>query len=123
MKWLQKVPNSPRAASGLEWKLWRKLPWIAALGTALPLLVLLPLHPLTNPEPAPAQARWLEKGDLFHWTMIATVAIGCIIVMVMKGPRYQADSYPLSHSDQPRTTPETDEEAAAKRPTDRANAA
>jgi hypothetical protein len=55
--------------------------------------------------------------------MVATVAIGCIIVMIMKGPSYQADSYPLSHSDQPRTTQETDEEAAAKRPTDRANAA
>ena len=33
MNWLQKVPNSHRAASGLEWKLWRKLPWIAVLGT------------------------------------------------------------------------------------------
>jgi hypothetical protein len=130
MKWLQKVPNSPRAASGLEWKLFRKLPWIAALGTALPVLVLLALHLLTNPDTNPAQARWLQMADfivgavlVFHWAMVATVAIGCIIVMIMKGPSYQADSYPLSHSDQPRTTQETDEEAAAKRPTDRANAA
>lgn len=130
MKWLQKVPNSPRAASGLEWKLWRKLPWIAALGTALPLLVLLALHLLIDEAANPAQARWLQMADffvgavlVFHWTMTATVAIGCIIVMVMKGPSYQADSYPLSHSDQPRTTPETDEEAAAKRPTDGDHAA
>jgi len=129
MKWLQKVPNSIRAASGLEWTLWRKLPWIATLGTALPLLALLALHTLSDEAASPAQARWLQMADffvgavlVFHWTMVATVAIGCIIVMVMKGQGYQADSYPVSHSDQPRATPETDEEAAAKRPTDRTNA-
>lgn len=129
MKWLQKVPHSPRAASGMEWKLWRKLPWIALLGTALPLVALLVLHMLTNSDSSPSQARWLQMADfivgavlIFHWTMVATVAIGCVIVMVMKGPSYQADSYPVSHSDRPRAAQETDEEAAAKRPIDPANA-
>ncbi len=130
MKWLRKVPHSPRAASGLEWTLWRKLPLIALLGTALPLLALLALHMLSDPDTSPAQERWLQMADffvgavlVFHWTMVATVAIGCVIVMVMKGPSYQADSYPVSHSDRPRATQETDEEAAAKRPNDPANAA
>lgn len=130
MKWLRKVPHSPRAASGLEWTLWRKLPWIALLGTALPLLALLALHLLSDPDTSPAQARWLQMADffvgavlVFHWTMVATVAIGCVIVMVMKGPSYQADSYPVSHSDRPRATQETDEEAAAKRPNNNGNAA
>ncbi len=130
MKWLRKVPHSPRAASGLEWTLWRKLPWIALLGTALPLIALLALHMLSDPDTSPAQARWLQMADffvgavlVFHWTMVATVAIGCVIVMVMKGPSYQADSYPVSHSDRPRATQETDEEAAAKRPNSNGNAA
>lgn len=131
MNWLQKVPNSHRAASGLEWKLWRKLPWIAVLGTVLLLLALLVLHTLMDaPQDGSAEARWMQMADyfiyavlIFHWTMVLTVAIGCIIVMVMKGPSYQADSYPVSHSDQPRTTQETDEEAASRRPHDNQKAA
>jgi hypothetical protein len=110
----------------MEWILWRKLPVIAALGTALPLLGLLALHLLSDPDANPAQVRWLQLADffvgavlMFHWTMIATVAIGCVIVMIMKGATYEADSYPLSHSDQPRTSVETDDEAAAGRPVDR----
>jgi hypothetical protein len=53
---------------------------------------------------------------IFHWTMVITLAIGCVIVMVMKGPGYMADSYPVSHGDQPRATLETEEEAASNRP-------
>jgi len=32
---------------------------------------------------------------------VLTLAIGCAIVVVMKGPGYVADAYPLSHSDSP----------------------
>ncbi len=123
MNWLQKIPHSVRAASGLEWALWRKLPLIALLGTALPLLGLLAVHAMTDADANTAQARWLQMADyfvgavlVFHWTMVLTVAIGCVIVMVMKGPGYVADSYPVSHADRPRATPETAEETAASRP-------
>jgi hypothetical protein len=95
---------------------------ITALGTALPLLGLLALHTLTDTDASAAQARWLQMADylvvavlVFHWTMVLTVAIGCVIVMVMKGPAYVADSYPVSHGDAPRAKPETAEEAAASR--------
>jgi hypothetical protein len=123
MKWLQKIPHSVRTASGLEWALWRKLPMIALLGTVLPLLGLLAVHTMTKTDANAAQARWLQMADyfvgavlVFHWTMVITVAIGCVIVMVMKGPGYVADSYPVSHADRPRAAPETAEEAAATRP-------
>ena len=123
MKWLQKLPHSVRSASGLEWALWRKLPMIALLGTVVPLLGLLAVHAMTDADASPAQARWLQMADyfvgavlVFHWTMVLTVAIGCVIVMVMKGPGYVADGYPVSHSDRPRATAETAEEAAASRP-------
>jgi hypothetical protein len=33
--------------------------------------------------------------------MVLTVAIGAFIVMVMKGPAYVADAYPLEDADQP----------------------
>ncbi|OGB09774.1 MAG: hypothetical protein A3E79_14880 [Burkholderiales bacterium RIFCSPHIGHO2_12_FULL_61_11] len=122
MNWLQQLPRTGRAASGLEWTLWRKLPLIALLGTALPLLGLGLLHLLADPEASAAQARWLQMADyivlgmvVFHWAMVLTVAIGCVIVMVMKGPGYVADGYPVSHSDRPRETQQTDEEAASAR--------
>jgi hypothetical protein len=123
MNWLQKIPHSIRSASGLEWKLWRKLPLIALLGTALPLLGLWAVHATADQDTSAAQARWLQMADyfvgavlVFHWSMVVTVAIGCIIVMVMKGPGYEADSYPVSHSEQPRQTPESADEANSKRP-------
>jgi len=122
MNWLQKLPHSKRAASGLEWTLWRKLPLIALLGTLLPLLGLGLVHLLADPQASAAQVRWLQLADyvawgvlIFHWTMLLTVGIGCVIVMVMKGPGYVADGYQVSHSDRPRETLETDEEAANAR--------
>lgn len=38
---------------------------------------------------------------ILHWTLVLTVAIGCGIVMLMKGPNYKADSYPMPDSDEP----------------------
>ena len=122
MNWLRKLPNSVRAASGMEWLIWRKLPLIALLGTSLPLLGLAILHFWMDAEASSLQARWLQMADYFCWavvvfniTMVFTVAIGCVIVMVMKGPGYTADSYRVSHSDAPRAEPETEEEASRYR--------
>lgn len=122
MGWLEKVPNSIRSASGLEWALWRKLPHIALLGTLLPLLCLGIAYALTDADTSASAARSLQLARyvviaviVFNWTMVLTVAIGCVVVMVMKGPAYQADSYAVSHSDQPRQQPETEEEAAQYR--------
>jgi hypothetical protein len=63
MNWLQKLPHSKRAASGLEWTLWRKLPLIALLGTLLPLLGLGLVHLLADPQASAAQVRWLQLSD------------------------------------------------------------
>jgi hypothetical protein len=43
---------------------------------------------------------------VFHWTAVFTVAIGCVVVMLMKGPGYVADGMELSHRDKPRPTSE-----------------
>jgi len=113
MDWLKKLPDSRRSASGLEWTLWRKLPLILAVGTALPLVVALALHGFTDLTSA-ADARWLQTMDyvvvgvvLFHWTAVFTLAIGCVVVMLMKGPGYVADGLELSHSEHPRKNAET----------------
>ena len=122
MNWFKKIPHQYRAASGLEWRLWRKLPLIALVGTALPLLCLALMHLLGEPVPDASEARWIQMMDyvvggviIFHWSMVLTIGIGCVIVMVMKGPGYVADGYRVSHSDQPRAAHETAEEASAYR--------
>ena len=122
MNWFKKIPHHYCATSGLEWRLWRKLPLIALAGTALPLLCLALVHLMAEPVPDAAEARWIQMMDymvggliVFHWSMVLTVGIGCVIVMVMKGPGYVADGYWVSHSDQPRAALETAEEATARR--------
>ncbi|MCJ7799871.1 MAG: hypothetical protein MUP33_08985 [Polaromonas sp.] len=124
MNWLKRISPTRREASGLEWTLWRKLPLIFLAGTALPLMALGVLHLLADPQASAQEARWLQLADyvvggvvVFHWTMVLTLGIGCVIVIVMKGPGYVADGYLVSHSDKPREVAETDEEAAKARAT------
>ncbi len=122
MNWFKKIPNTLRAPEGLEWRLWRKLPLIALVGTVLPLLCLGLVHLLADAQPDAAAIRQLQMVDyvvggaiVFHWSMVLTIGIGCFIVRVMKGPGYVADGYRVSHSDQPRAAMETAEEASSYR--------
>ncbi len=119
MKWLEKIPNSARCPSGLEWHIWRKLPVIALTGTLMPLLLVVIMHMALSDSATAQELRWLQMADyfwlavvIFHWTMVLTVGIGCVIVMIMKGPAYKADSLNVSHSDAPRPSPETEAESA-----------
>ena len=109
MNWLQKLPGHRRAASGLEWSLWRKLPHILLAGTVLPLLGLAAVHGVYGDPANAAAERMVQMADFaavafiaLHWSLVLTVAIGCVIVMLMKGPAYVADAYEMPHSDRPR---------------------
>jgi hypothetical protein len=101
MNWLNKLPGSNRVPPGREWALWKRLPAILAWGTTVPLLIALALWWAAPTPPTPAE----ERGVLLliyqliglvvlHWTLVVVMAIGCILVMVMKSPAYVADSYP-----------------------------
>jgi hypothetical protein len=112
MHWLNQLPGSVRSPAGFEWSLWRKLPLIALAGTAVPLALAVLLHCISQGG-TPAEARWLQMTDyvvagvlIFHWTAVFTLAIGCVVVMVMKGPAYVADAMEVSHSDRPRAETE-----------------
>jgi len=92
--------------------LWRKLPAIWAVGTVLLLGALGAYHWLADTS-TPAAERAVLLADyvvvglvVFHWTAILTIAIGCVVVMLMKGPAYVADGLAVSHSDQPRADAE-----------------
>lgn len=51
---------------------------------------------------------WLNKHPAsvrsasgLEWALVLTAAIGCAIVILMKGPIYTADSYPTPDADRP----------------------
>ena len=102
MNWLQKMPGPRRReAAGLEWTLWRRLPAILAVGTLMPVAFGGALGLASWAGVAPWDDRslgvllYVLAGIvILHWTLVLTLAIGCIVVMVMKGPAYVADAYP-----------------------------
>lgn len=48
------------------------------------------------------QAEFFLLGlGTFCLTMLFTVLIGCVVVWIMKGPQYTADSVPFVDSDRP----------------------
>jgi hypothetical protein len=108
MDWLKRLPGFTRTAPGLEWAIWKKLPWIWLVGTALPLVLMGLIHLLTpeanNPQVERELTLWLYMAIgllVLHWTLVLTVAIGCVIVMLMKGPAFVADGFEVQHSDRP----------------------
>jgi len=92
---------------GLEWEILRRLPMALLIGTLLPvglstLVRLLP--PAEGLDPAKA----VLTVDIFSfamaiafWTAVLTIAIGCVVVAIMKGPAYVADAYPVAHASRP----------------------
>lgn len=97
-----------REPPGLEVTILRQLPKALLAGTLLPLALSL----LVRLLPAPAGidlAKRIMTVDIFAiaaaitlWTVVLTVAIGCVVVFVLKGPAYVADAYPIDDSPHPR---------------------
>lgn len=110
MNWLTRL-HDRKTPPGLEVQILRKLPRITLLGTLaiLALPVIVRLWPV---EPGVDAAKHIKSVDIFAIateitliTAMVTVAIGCVIVHIMKGPAYVADSLPVSHADRPQRTP------------------
>ena len=97
MNWFRKLHNHtyPR---GLEWRIWRKLPLALLASIVIPagLAIGTRLSPPTGTTYE--VARTTATVDIFAIallltaiTAVVTVGIGCIVVMIMKGPAYIAD--------------------------------
>ena len=108
MKFLKKVYGRVEPP-GMEMKILKLLPKVALVGTAVPALLAVLARLVINDGAAAEIAKQVRSVDIFCiaslitvWTAILTVAIGCVVVFIMKGPAYAADSYDVSHSDRPR---------------------
>ena len=103
MNLFNKLPGFERSAPGWEQRIWQRLPAVLLWGTLLPLLltganrVLSPAASLTGGSES-ALLLWdyaMYGVVVLHWSLVLTVALGCFIVRVMKGPAYVADAYEL----------------------------
>jgi hypothetical protein len=109
MRWLNKLPDYRREPHGLEWRLLRRLPVLLLGGTLVPVLFGIASR-LWPPAGAPsALAAHFQFIDIVAialmvtaWTAALTLAVGCCVVVIMKGPAYVADRYDLSDSESPR---------------------
>lgn len=105
--WFNKLPGFQKTPAGLERVVLRKLPRFTWVGTAVLLLPALLMRLLEWLEPPLQSTGGLSMVDVYvislvvlHWTVMFTAGIAAFIVMVMKGPAYVADPYPLQESEQ-----------------------
>jgi hypothetical protein len=97
MRYFNKLPGFIKTPSGMEWILLKKLPLIFAATAAIPTAVILLLY-FSNQTLNPEQLKtiYICLGILFSiFFFVGATAIGCIVVMIMKGPAYVADPYEL----------------------------
>ena len=106
-KYFRKL-HEQRAAPGIERIIWRRLP-AALLGSIfLPICLCVAIRLLPPDGTVHEVTKITRMFDFFAiglgmtlLTAVFTVAIGCIVVMVMKGPAYVADGYELEAADVP----------------------
>jgi hypothetical protein len=108
MSLFNKLPGFERAPAGLEWALLRRTPLFAVAGTVVPLLCLWMArlaagwaNDIVSAKLAMSLEIALTSLAILYWTIVFTVALGCVIVMIAKGPAYVADAYPLPDADAP----------------------
>jgi hypothetical protein len=103
-----RLPGFTRSPPGLERAILRRLPALLVLGTLAAALPSLVARMFPWQGGAVEVATLVTTIDIYgisiailHWTVVFTLAIGAFTVMVMKGPAYVADAYPLEDAETP----------------------
>lgn len=108
MDWLKKQTPVYRSPPGLEWKIFKKIHWISLGG-----LLLLSIFAWAGRWYATCASLnqiddWITQWDFMLWgvffffvSMMIALTVGCVLVIIMKGPRYTADPYVLPDADRP----------------------
>jgi hypothetical protein len=105
-----RLPGFVTTPAGDERRVLRLLPKILIVGSLMVGIPSLAARLFVIPGPQ-EMATLVTTVDIYaisllvlHWTVVFTVAIGAFIVMVMKGPAYVADAYPLDDADLPQSS-------------------
>lgn len=107
--YFNKLPGHKKTPSGIERKILRLTPRVFLCGLAgiASISIFARVFPVSGS--LGDVLRWIQMVDIyvisisvFYCTAIFTIALGAFIVMVMKGPAYVADAYPLVDSDRPK---------------------
>ena len=108
MTLFNRLPGFTRTPPGQERNILRMLPRILVLGTLVLGIPSLAARVFISSGTETEIATAIITVDIYgislivlHWTVVFTVAIGAFIVVVMKGPAYVADPYPLEDSEHP----------------------
>lgn len=104
----KKLPGYRKAPPGLERKILRLIPKIFLVGTVSILLPSVIVRIWTIDDAPWMINKFITTIDIYAfglltvlWTALFTVAVGAFTVMVMKGPAYVADAYPLPDAEKP----------------------
>lgn len=104
----KKLPGYRKAPAGLERKILRLIPKVFLVGTVVILLPSAISRVWTMADAPWVISKFITTIDIYAfglltvlWTGLFTVGVGALTVMVMKGPAYVADAYPLPDSDKP----------------------
>jgi len=104
---MTKLHNKHHPA-GLERVILKKIPQILLAGFFIPLFMSVFARMFPLGASAAEIAKYQLSVDIFSislafitFSAAFTVTIGCIIVVLMKGPAYVADAYELDDADQP----------------------
>lgn len=108
MSMFNQLPGFVRTPAGMERVILRRMPKAFLLSALLPAMAALAARWFDWSGTEAAVAASIQMVDivaigvvLLLWTLLLTLSIGAFIVMVMKGPAYVADAYPLVESDRP----------------------
>ncbi len=103
-----RLPGFTKSPPGLERVILRRLPGVLVLGTLALAVPSLAARGFPWQGGAVEVATLVTTVDIYaislailHWTVVFTLAISAFTVMVMKGPAYVADAYPLEDSETP----------------------
>ena len=97
MEYFNKLSGFVQSPSGLEWILLKKIPSIFFMSSLAPSAIMLKLYWINDTLNAD-QLKIIYQciGVIFSiWFFIGALAIGCVVVIMMKGPAYVADPYEL----------------------------
>ena len=102
MNLFNRLPGFPRTPAGKERLVLRLLPRVFLFGTLLLAVPSLLARLIASPENELAVTTtdiYVISLIILHWTVVFTVGIGAFSIMLMKGPAYIADGYPMDEAE------------------------